>query len=113
MRGSDTSEVVFEGCPVPAENLLGKEGQGFIVAMKTFDMSRPGVASQALGIAAGIMPGVQAMRLRIVDAPEVVAMDDPPTAPARTKRNSSMAVAARLVRDGEACAFVTRTAWSK
>ncbi|MEW6337706.1 MAG: phosphate acyltransferase PlsX [Acidobacteriota bacterium] len=43
----------------------------------------------------------------IVDAPEVVAMDDPPTAPARAKRNSSMSVAARMVRDGEACAFVT------
>lgn len=45
--------------------------------------------------------------LQIVDAPEVVAMDDPATAPARMKRNSSMAVAAELVRDGRACAFVT------
>ncbi len=45
--------------------------------------------------------------LRLVDAPEVVAMDDAPTAPVRAKRNSSMAEACRLVRDGEACAFVT------
>jgi glycerol-3-phosphate acyltransferase PlsX len=45
--------------------------------------------------------------LNVVDAPEVVAMDDPPTAPVRTKRNSSMAEAARLVRDGKACAFVS------
>ncbi len=45
--------------------------------------------------------------LQVVDAPEVVEMDDPPTAPVRTKRNSSMAEAARLVRDGRACAFVT------
>jgi glycerol-3-phosphate acyltransferase PlsX len=45
--------------------------------------------------------------LQVVDAPDVVAMDDPPTAPVRTKRNSSMAEAARLVRDGKACAFVT------
>ncbi|HVN76742.1 MAG TPA: phosphate acyltransferase PlsX [Thermoanaerobaculaceae bacterium] len=45
--------------------------------------------------------------LHIVDAPDVVAMDDPPTAPVRTKRDSSMAEAARLVRDGKACAFVT------
>jgi len=45
--------------------------------------------------------------LHVVDAPDVVAMDDPPTVPIRTKRNSSMAVAARLVRDGKACAFVT------
>jgi phosphate acyltransferase len=45
--------------------------------------------------------------LQIVDAPDVVAMDDPPIAPARNKRESSMAVAARLVRDGQASAFVT------
>ncbi len=45
--------------------------------------------------------------LSVVDAPDVVAMDDPPTAPVRTKRNSSMAEAARLVRDGKACAFVS------
>jgi len=45
--------------------------------------------------------------LQVIDAPDVVAMDDPPTAPVRTKRNSSMAEAARLVRDGKACAFVT------
>jgi glycerol-3-phosphate acyltransferase PlsX len=45
--------------------------------------------------------------ITIVDAPEVVAMDDQPTAPARSKRNSSLAVAVRLVRDGEACACVT------
>ncbi|MFH1178093.1 MAG: phosphate acyltransferase PlsX [Acidobacteriota bacterium] len=45
--------------------------------------------------------------LHIVDAPEVVAMDDPPTAPVRSKRNSSLSVCARLVRDGVASAFVT------
>lgn len=45
--------------------------------------------------------------LHVVDAPDVVAMDDPPTAPVRGKRDSSMAEAARLVRDGKACAFVT------
>lgn len=43
----------------------------------------------------------------IVHAPDVVSMNDPPTAPVRSKRDSSMAVAARLVRDGQACAFVT------
>ncbi|MGD1149243.1 MAG: phosphate acyltransferase PlsX [Thermoanaerobaculaceae bacterium] len=45
--------------------------------------------------------------LHLVDAPDIVAMDDAPTAPIRGKRNSSMAEAARLVRDGKACAFVT------
>lgn len=51
IRGSATREVIFTDCRIPAENLLGREGLGFIVAMKTFDHSRPGVAAQALGIA--------------------------------------------------------------
>ncbi|MBF0494802.1 MAG: acyl-CoA dehydrogenase family protein [Candidatus Omnitrophica bacterium] len=51
IRSSATREVIFTDCKVPKENLLGKEGLGFIVAMKTFDNSRPGVAAQALGIA--------------------------------------------------------------
>jgi butyryl-CoA dehydrogenase len=53
IRASATAELIFEDCKVPAENILGKEGQGFIVAMKTLDKSRPGVAAQALGIAQG------------------------------------------------------------
>ncbi len=53
IRASATSEVIFEDCKVPVENRLGEEGQGFIVAMKTLDKSRPGVAAQALGIAQG------------------------------------------------------------
>jgi len=55
IRASVTSELVFNECKVPAENLLSKEGMGFIVTMRTFDMSRPGVAAQALGIAQGAL----------------------------------------------------------
>ncbi len=55
IRASVTSELVFDHAVVPASNLLGREGMGFIVAMKTFDLSRPGVAAQALGIAEGAM----------------------------------------------------------
>ena len=51
IRGSATREVIFADCRVPKENLLSREGMGFIVAMKTFDYSRPGVAAQAVGIA--------------------------------------------------------------
>ncbi|MCK5451231.1 MAG: acyl-CoA dehydrogenase family protein, partial [Candidatus Omnitrophica bacterium] len=51
IRGSATREVIFTDVRIPKENLLGKEGLGFIIAMKTFDYSRPGVAAQALGIA--------------------------------------------------------------
>ncbi len=53
IRASITSEVIFEDCRIPAENLIGREGQGFSIAMKTLDKSRPGVAAQALGIAQG------------------------------------------------------------
>jgi len=53
IRASITSELIFEDCRVPASNLIGKEGTGFITAMKTLDASRPGVAAQALGIAQG------------------------------------------------------------
>jgi len=55
IRGSPTVELVFENCEVPAENLLGAEGEGFKIAMKVLDKSRPGIAAQALGIAAGAL----------------------------------------------------------
>ncbi len=51
IRASATREVIFEDARIPAENLLGREGMGFIVALKTFDQARPGVAAQAVGIA--------------------------------------------------------------
>jgi len=52
-RGSNTTEVILDDVRVPAQNLLGEEGRGFMLAMKDFDMSRPAVAAQALGIAQG------------------------------------------------------------
>ncbi|MDD5292383.1 MAG: acyl-CoA dehydrogenase family protein [Candidatus Omnitrophica bacterium] len=55
IRASSTRELIFTDCKIPKENLLGKEGQGFIITMKTFDISRPGVAAQALGIAQGAL----------------------------------------------------------
>ena len=55
IRASSTRELVFENCRVPVENLIGREGTGFITAMKTFDASRPGVGAQALGIAQGAL----------------------------------------------------------
>lgn len=53
IRASNTTELVFEDCRIPKENLLSREGMGFIVAMKTLDRTRPGVAAQALGIGQG------------------------------------------------------------
>ena len=55
IRGSATCELIMENCIVPAENLLGQEGKGFAIAMKTLDGGRIGIASQALGIAQGAM----------------------------------------------------------
>ena len=55
IRGSATCELIFENCIVPKENLLGKPGGGFGIAMKTLDGGRIGIASQALGIAQGAM----------------------------------------------------------
>ena len=53
IRASATRELIFQDCRVPVANCLGREGTGFITAMKTFDVSRPGVGAQALGIAQG------------------------------------------------------------
>ncbi len=53
IRASATRELVFQDCRVPVANCLGREGTGFITAMKTFDVSRPGVGAQAVGIAQG------------------------------------------------------------
>jgi len=54
-RGSNTTEVILDDVHVPASSRLGAEGDGFGVAMADFDMSRPAVAAQALGIAAGAL----------------------------------------------------------
>ena len=53
IRASSTTELIFEDCVVPKENLIGKEGKGFGIAMKTLDGGRIGIAAQALGIAEG------------------------------------------------------------
>jgi len=55
IRSSATSELVFRNCRVPRENLLGREGAGFIVTMKTLDSSRPGVGALAVGLAQGAL----------------------------------------------------------
>lgn len=55
IRASATRELIFEDCRIPKENLIGKEGIGFMIAMKTFDKSRPMVAAQALGTAQGAL----------------------------------------------------------
>ncbi|USK54097.1 acyl-CoA dehydrogenase family protein [Cytobacillus solani] len=53
IKGSPTAQLYFDNCRIPIENRIGDEGDGWMIAMKTFDKSRPTVAAQALGIAQG------------------------------------------------------------
>ena len=55
IRSSPTTEIMFEECRIPVENLLGEEGQGFKIAMQTLDGGRNGIAAQAVGIAQGAL----------------------------------------------------------
>jgi alkylation response protein AidB-like acyl-CoA dehydrogenase len=55
IRGSPTAELAFDRVRVPAANRIGEEGEGFAIAMRTFERSRPGIAAQAVGIAQGAL----------------------------------------------------------
>ncbi|WP_342716446.1 acyl-CoA dehydrogenase AcdA [Bacillus paramycoides] len=55
IRSSPTTEIMFEDCRIPVENLIGEEGQGFKIAMQTLDGGRNGIAAQAVGIAQGAL----------------------------------------------------------
>src|SRR5436305_5464684 len=55
IKGSQTAELIFTDCEVPAENLLGREGDGFKIALMTLDRTRIGIGAQALGIAQGAL----------------------------------------------------------
>ena len=55
IRASTTRELIFQDCFVPKQNLVGKEGAGFIITMRTFDKTRPGVGAQGVGLAQGAL----------------------------------------------------------
>ena len=55
IRASSTRELVFEDCLVPEENMIGREGMGFIMTMRVLDCSRPGIGAQAVGLAQGAL----------------------------------------------------------
>ena len=55
IRSSSTRELVFKNCLIPAENIIGREGMGFVMTMKLLDRSRPGIGAQAVGLAQGAL----------------------------------------------------------
>lgn len=63
IRSSSTRELIFDNCRIPKENLIGKPGMGFIVAMKTLDSSRTGVGAQGVGVAQGAFDAAAAYAL--------------------------------------------------
>jgi alkylation response protein AidB-like acyl-CoA dehydrogenase len=71
IKGSQTAELIFTDCEVPAENLLGREGDGFKLAMMTLDRTRTGIGAQAVGIAQG------ALDLAVEYAKQRVQFDQP------------------------------------
>ena len=64
IRASDTAELVFDECRVPAAHRIGEEGQGFKIALATLDGGRIGIAAQAVGIAAGAYDALGGLRAR-------------------------------------------------
>ncbi len=74
IRGSQTGELVMEDCEIPVGNLLGREGEGFKIALSTLDRTRPGVAAQALGIAQGALDfAVQYAKQRVQFGQPIIA----------------------------------------
>lgn len=74
IRSSATRELIFNDCRIPAERLIGREGQGFIVTMKTFDRSRPGIGAAAVGLAQGaIDTAVEYARERVQFGKPIIA----------------------------------------
>jgi alkylation response protein AidB-like acyl-CoA dehydrogenase len=74
IRSSATRELIFNDCRIPADRLLAKEGQGFIVTMKTFDRSRPGIGAAAVGLAQGAIDmAVEYARERVQFGKPIIA----------------------------------------
>ncbi|MFH1313322.1 MAG: acyl-CoA dehydrogenase family protein [Candidatus Eisenbacteria bacterium] len=73
IRASATRELIFENCRIPNTNLLSRQGMGLILGLRTFDATRPGVAAQALGIAAGALDEAVAYATKRIQFGETLA----------------------------------------
>ncbi len=75
IRASSTRELIFQNCLIPEENIIGREGMGFIMTMKIFDKSRPGIGAQAVGLAQGALEAaVDYARQRIQFGHPIIAL---------------------------------------
>lgn len=75
LRGSETAELIFEDCRVPAENLVGKEGKGFSIAMQALDGARIGTGAQGIGLAEGAIDlSVKYMHERVQFGKQIAAL---------------------------------------
>ena len=75
IRASSTRELIFQNCLVPAGNMIGKEGMGFIITMKVLDHSRPGIGAQAVGLAQGALEAaVDYARQRVQFGHPIIAL---------------------------------------
>ncbi|MFC2010525.1 acyl-CoA dehydrogenase family protein [Chloroflexota bacterium] len=75
IRASSTRELVFKDCHIPEENMIGREGMGFIMTLKVFDHSRPGIGAQAIGIAQGALEAaVDYARQRVQFGHPIIAL---------------------------------------
>ncbi|MFC1949323.1 acyl-CoA dehydrogenase family protein [Chloroflexota bacterium] len=75
IRASSTRELVFKDCHIPQENMIGREGMGFIMTLKVFDHSRPGIGAQAVGIAQGALEAaVDYARQRVQFGHPIIAL---------------------------------------
>jgi len=75
IRASSTRELIFRNCLIPAENMIGREGMGFIMTMKVLDWSRPGIGAQAVGLAQGALEAaVDYARQRVQFGHPIIAL---------------------------------------
>jgi butyryl-CoA dehydrogenase len=75
IRASSTRELVFRNCVVPTQNMIGREGMGFIMTMNVLDRSRPGIAAQAIGVAQGALEAaVDYARQRVQFGHPIIAL---------------------------------------
>lgn len=119
IRCSSTRELVFNNCIVPKENLLGREGMGFLITLKTLDYARPGVAALAVGLAQGALDdAIEYAKTRVQFGQPIISFQaiQHMIAEMATKIESARALTysvARLIDSGKVSDFSAESAMAK